>query len=104
MSYCDQVSDSGLEIVVRRFKVLQSLKFQHFQGTGERLKQYYEENRRTQAEKMEELCFPACRYVSFKCFLNVFNIFLADIIDPLRRSYRPMCILFFSRLQSFNKR
>jgi len=62
LSYCDQVSDSGLEIVVRRFKTLQSLKFQHFQGTGGPLKQYYEENRRIQAEKMEELCFPACRH------------------------------------------
>ena len=75
LSYCDQVTDSGLKIVVQRFKELRTLKFQHFQGKGDPITLYCENSRRIQAAKLNEISFPACRYVSYYYFLFFFRIF-----------------------------
>jgi len=62
LSYCDKVSDIGLGIVVKKCTSLQSLTFQHFQGTGVHIKKYMEEDRRTQAGNLKNLHLPACRH------------------------------------------
>ena len=79
LSYCDQVTDSGLKIAVQRFKELRTLKFQHFQGKGDPITLYCEDSRRVQAAKLNEISFPACRYVRQAYYYFIFFIFFMGI-------------------------